>query len=296
MSRLRLAVAQYPVGEPANWQQAAEKLRRWVAEAAGAGAELLVFPEYAAMELAAVFAPKLRASLTGQLQALQGLLPEYLALHRTLAVEHGVHLLAGSFPVQLGDGRFVNRAHVFSPQGMGWQDKQIMTRFEREEWGITSAPGLKLFDTAIGRFGICTCYDIEFPLLARALAEAGAQVILAPSCTDTVAGYWRVRLGAQARALENQCIVVQAPLVGEAAWSPAVDVNLGRAGVFAPPDRGLPDDGVLALGEWNQPQWLHAELDLAALDAVRREGQVLNHRDWAEQPALPLPPVERVIL
>ncbi len=101
-----------------------------------------------------------------------------------------------------------------------------------------------------------------------------------PSCTDGLAGYHRVRIACAARALESQCYVVQAPTVGLAPWSIAVDENVGAAGVVAPADRGFPDDGVVALGELNEPGWLVADVDLAALDRVRAEGQVLGHRDW----------------
>ena len=61
----------------------------------------------------------------------------------------------------------------------------------------------------------------------RAQVEAGAWLILVPSCTDTVAGYERVRLAAAARAMENQCFVAMAPTVGAAPWSGALDVNRG---------------------------------------------------------------------
>ncbi|HEX4423489.1 MAG TPA: hypothetical protein VH165_36520 [Kofleriaceae bacterium] len=105
-----------------------------------------------------------------------------------------------------------------------------------------------------------------------------------PSCTDTAAGYHRVRVACQARALENQCYVVQAPTVGVAPWSIAVDDNVGAAGVFAPPDRGLPDDGVVAIGAYSEPGWVVAELELDALARVRADGQVLGHRDW-DRPA-----------
>ncbi len=64
--------------------------------------------------------------------------------------------------------------------------------------------GLKAFETSIGKLGILICYDNEFPMLGRRLAEMGVELVLAPSCTDTLAGSYRVRIGAQARALENQ--------------------------------------------------------------------------------------------
>ena len=283
---VRIAAAQFPVSEPRQWAEAERQISDWVAEAAAAEAQLLVFPEYAAMSLAALFPTAVRADLQAQLSALQGLHGDYLDLHARLARRHGVHILAGSGPVRVGDG-YRNRAHLFAPSGAsGWQDKWTMTRFEREQWGISAGEVLKVFDTTLGRLAITICYDVEFPLLARAQVEAGATLILAPSCTDTVAGYWRVRLGAQARALENQCAVVQASLVGEAPWSPAVDVNVGAAGIYTPPDRGLPDDGVLAVGAWNRPQWLYAEVDPRRLEAVRADGQVFNHRDWSHQPGL----------
>lgn len=297
MSAFRLAAAQFPVSEPRGWDEAEAFLSGWVAQAAGTGAKLLVFPEYAAMSLAALFDAVTRADLARQVDALQTLRERYLDLHRRLARAHGVYLLAGSFPWRLEDGRVVNRAWLLAPDGRAdFQDKQIMTRFERESWNISAQAGLKVFDTALGCLAVSICYDSEFPLLARAQAEAGAQLILVPSCTDSLAGYHRVRVGCQARALENQCVVVQAPLVGEAAWSPAVDVNIGTAGVFGPPDRGFPDDGVLAVGEMNRMQWLYAKVDLDAVTRVRREGQVLNDRHWSEQGPIRLPVVTRVAL
>lgn len=292
-SAIRIAAAQFPVSEPANWAAVESQITAWVAEAAGAGAQLLVFPEYAALTLAALFPPVVRADLQAQLAALQALHADYLDLHARLARAHGLYLLAGSFPVQVGAG-YRNRAHLFAPSGAhGWQDKWTMTRFEAEHWGIGGGEALKVFDTALGGIGINICYDVEFPLLARAQVEAGAGLILAPSCTDTTAGYWRVRIGAQARALENQCAVVQAPLVGEAPWSATIDINVGAAGIYTPPDRGLPEDGLLASGDWNRPQWLYGDLVPQRLAAVRADGQVFNHRDWAHQPGLgPLPVVQ----
>ncbi|HVK89776.1 MAG TPA: hypothetical protein VM513_36895, partial [Kofleriaceae bacterium] len=117
-------------------------------------------------------------------------------------------------------------------------------------------------------------------LIARRLVAAGANVLAVPSCTDALAGYHRVRIAAQARALENQCYVIQAPTVGLAPWSIAVDENVGAAGVFAPSDRGFPADGVVALGALDRPEVLVTELDLARLDDIRADGQVLGHRDW----------------
>lgn len=280
----RVAAAQYDIGFPADWGSYAAKIRRRVDAAAGEGAALLVFPEYFSMELAALFGEGVYSDLRRQLDAMQDVLPDFLALFAGEAERRGVHVLAGSFPVRVAGGRYRNRAFLLRPDGTReFQDKLQMTRFEAEQWGISGGDEIRVFDTALGRLGVSVCYDAEFPMIARRQVEAGADVVLVPSCTDTRAGYWRVRIGCQARALENQCYVVQAPTVGEARWSPAVDVNAGAAGVFTPVDRGFPDDGVLALGDADRPLWVFADIDPAEIATVRRTGQVFNDRDWPTQ-------------
>lgn len=291
---VRIAAAQYPIEFLGEWGAYAGKIESWVAQAVRGGAKLLLFPEYGAMELASLLPEGERSDLRLQLQGLQARLDDVNGLHRLLARRHKVTIVGASLPVRGADGLFRNRAHVFGPDGaVGHQDKLMMTRFEAEEWGISPGGPLRTFDTPVGRIGIAICYDIEFPLIGRALAEAGADILLVPSCTDSEAGYRRVRIGAQARALENQCYVVQAPTVGDAPWSLAVDVNVGAAGVFAPPDRGLPSTGVIGEGAFGKPEWFYADLDLGRLHAVRKDGQVLNRRDWPAQTARSAVAVER---
>lgn len=278
-----MAAAQYGIDFLQSWNNYQDKIVDLVLDAVHHGAELLVFPEYGAIELASLYPPEIHGHLERQLVQLQRELPQFLELYHELARRHNLYVIAPSFPVLVA-GEFRNRAHLFSPSGaQDFQEKLIMTRFENEEWLVRPGQGVKVFDTQAGRLAINVCYDVEFPLLARAQAQAGAQVICVPSCTDTLAGYHRVRIAAQARALENQCYVVQSPTVGEAPWSPALDLNVGAAGVFTASDRGFPDDGVLAIGTLNAVQWLYATLDLDLIDQVRRDGQVFNFRDWDRQ-------------
>jgi predicted amidohydrolase len=286
---VKIALAQYPIGKfssVAEWQANAE---RWVAEAAGAGATLLVFPEYGGMELTSLLPEKLQQDLYGQIAALDQFQGTFIETYSALVRKYGVFLLAPSLPCKF-DGAFYNYAHFFgatgSHIGMEYQVKRQMTRFEKEQWGITGGGALKVIDIGICKIGIAICYDIEFPLIAHAMARAGADLILAPSCTDTMAGSNRVHVGARARALENQVYVAVAPTVGLAPWSPAVDVNRGRAAAYATPDRGFPDDGILARGELDQPGWVYADLDFDRLRAARQNAQVFTRVDWDAQ-ALP---------
>jgi predicted amidohydrolase len=284
---IRLAACQYAIELHETWDAYADHMQALCAEAVEAGAQLLLLPEYAGLVLSGQLPAEQRGDLKASIAGMQPLIEPWLMLCEGLARQWGIYLQPGSLPVLDLDGQYRNRAWLFGPKGLlGYQDKLMMTRFEREQWGIAAGEGLQVFDTDLGRLGILICYDNEFPMLARRLAEGGADLILAPSCTDTVAGYHRVRIGAQARALENQIAVLQSPTVGVAPWSPALDENIGRAGLFVPPDLGMPKDGVVALSESLNPlgsQWLMCEVDLEAVRRVRQEGQVFTRRDWPEQ-------------
>jgi len=281
---VNIATAQYNISFLQNWENYQYKIKSWVAQAILQDAKILVFPEYASMELASLFDEEVYSSLAKQLEALQTLHQDYLALFAHLAKKHQCYIQSGSFPVLLESGAYHNRAYLFMPDGtFDYQDKLMMTRFENEQWIIQSGDKIKIFTTEYGKIGINICYDSEFPLIARKQVEAGCVLILVPSCTDTVAGFNRVKIGCQARALENQCYVVQSSLVGDAPWSEAVDINVGAAAIYTPVDRGFPDNGIAAMGSFNAVQWVIAEVCLDDIETVRQQGQVFNNRDWSLQ-------------
>lgn len=296
MPTIRIAAAQYPLEAFDNLAAYRAKLSRWVAEAAGNGAHLLVFPEYGAMEYAAASGAATAGNLQASLAAVSGALAEMDAAHADLARRHGVHILAASGPSERSGGRYVNAARLFSSSGKaGVQEKLIMTPFERD-WGISGGEGLRVFETALGRIGIAVCYDCEFPLLVRAQAEAGADIILVPSCTEFASGYNRVRTAALARALENTCVTVVSATVGDAPWSPAVDRNAGAASILVPADHSFSETGVLAEGTFNQPAWVYADVDLARLREIRASGEMRNSTDWRSQPgAAPLGRIAEIV-
>ena len=282
--KLRIASAQYPIDFVGDWPTYRHKIGAWVEKAAANQAQLLLFPEYFSMELASLFPAAVYRSLPGQLEAMQTLVYDFIALFQELAAKHRLHIVAGTLPVRQADGSYRNRCYWFFPDGhREYQDKLQMTRFENERWGISGGDAITLFETPFGKAAVSVCYDSEFPLIARRQVEAGADLILVPSCTDTLAGFHRVQIGSRARALENQCYVVQSSTVGVADWSEAVDINHGAAAVYTPADYGFPDTGILVTGALNQPQWVYADLDPVALRDVRLNGQVYNYRDWDGQ-------------
>lgn len=287
MNKIRVAVSQYDISFFSHWSDFADKLTRWVKAAASNRAKLILFPEYGSMELPSLLGETVYKDLHGQLDAMQSLYPQWQALHLELAQQFDLMILASSYPLQQPDGSFRNRAHLYGPDGIiGYQDKLIMTRFENEQWRVAAGSEIKVIDSDIGKLGINICYDSEFPMIARQQVAAGANLILVPSCTDTEAGFHRVRIGCQARALENQCFVLQSPTFGQSDWSEAVDINTGRASIYTPVDYGFPENGILIEGSSDRAEWIYAELDLESIARVRAEGQVFNYRDWDKQKGL----------
>jgi predicted amidohydrolase len=278
---LNLALAQYPITYHQSIEAWKQHTEAWVIDAVRKGAQLLVFPEYASLELVSTLPSKFHSDLRGQLGALQDVFPVFFQTFESLAKAYQCIIVAPSFPWRNEQGNFINRTWVFSAQGSGYQDKWFMTRFENEEWGVSKPDGQEytMFETAWGRFGIQICYDVEFPIGAHALVGAGADLILSPSCTETLRGATRVHIGARARALEQQVYVGVAQTIGEAQWSPAVDLNYGYAAIYCPPDFDMPDTGVIATGEANQTGWLVQKIDFAALHALQTQAQVFNRKD-----------------
>ena len=278
---MKIATAAYPLDVLTSWAAYEDKIANWVGKAANNGAKLLVFPEYGAMELATLDGLDIAGDLESSLFAVSDRLDAADLLHVKLAAEHGVHIVAASGPAATMT-RPVNRARLITPSGeIGVQDKQVMTRFEEEQWGVVSGNKLQVFETTIGKIGILICYDSEFPLLGRALKDC--DIICVPSVTEARAGYWRVRIGSMARALEQQCVSAMSSVVGDAPWSEALGMSYGTGGIFTPPDTGFPSTGVLAEGALCQPGWTYAEVDLDDIANVRADGVVLNRSHWRHQ-------------
>lgn len=281
--RIAVAAAQYPLEATGSMEVWTGKISRWVAEGAAAGARLLVFPEYGSIELAAIHGDAVAADLGATLRAVADADDATAQIWRGLAARHGVYILAPSGPSKRGEA-YVNAARLFAPSGaIGVQDKLILTPFERD-WGLVAGHAQRVFDTELGRIGIAICYDSEFPLLVRALAEAGADIILIPACTEHESGSQRVRTAAMARALEGQISTVVSSTIGESSWSTVVDRNYGAAGIFVPPDIALAMTGVLAEGEPNAAGWIVGEIDVAGLARLREDGEMRNRADWSKQP------------
>jgi predicted amidohydrolase len=235
------------------------------------------------MELATLDGPEAAGDLEQSLHAAARWTEKADALIAELARAHTIHILAPSGPVFDGGERPVNRAAFFGPDGAAGRSGQAGDDPLRAR-GVgrgarRAAQGLR---HALGRIGVLICYDAEFPLLGRALMEAGVEILLVPVLHRGAVGLLaraRRRHGPRAGGA-----VRRRPFAcgGPGGWSPAVDLNTGAAAIYGPPDLGFPATGVLAEGALNAPGWVTAELDRAAIARVRRDGAVLGHAHWPE--------------
>lgn len=278
--KIKVAAAQYPISQHLSINDWKKHTTLWVENAVNQHADLLVFPEYGAMELVSILSEDIQRDLHRQINEIQHFLPEFIETYKELAARHDVIIVAPSFPVKINT-RYFNRSYVFTPKGLaGYQDKFFMTRFENEEWGIHSAPKkLTVFEADWGKFGIQICYDSEFSIGTHHLAENGLDLLLVPSCTETIKGATRVHVGTRARAMEQQVYAIVSQTVGNAEWSPAVDINYGYTGFYSSPDKNFPDEGIIGFGKPQKEEWQIEELDFDLIKTVREDGQVFNFKD-----------------
>lgn len=259
---MKIASLQYAYDFPTHFQSFERKIKTLIAELAKQGVDLVLFPEYAGFEM---------ASIPGW----EELFSKYLSLFQNLAQEHHMYICSGTHVVKTKSGTF-NRSYFFSPSGkFAHQDKCLLTPYEVEEGILSAGNTLTLFETQFGKVGICICYDVEFPRLVETLINQGVQLILVPSYTSSVHGFYRVFISCRARALEHQCYVVQSAIVGQT----DVEMAFGAAAVCTPIDDGFPEDGLLALGKRDQVETIVATLDFERLKKVRTDGQTHNHKD-----------------
>ncbi|MEP1767294.1 MAG: carbon-nitrogen hydrolase family protein [Sulfitobacter sp.] len=206
-----------------------------------------------------------------------------LAALRADAAQLGIWLLIGSLGVKTddADGRFANRSFLINDQG------EIAARYDKihmfdvqvtptETWKESAAyrPGSKavLATTPFAKIGMTICYDVRFPALHQALADAGAQILTAPAAFSPVTGaaHWHTLL--RARAIETGCFVVAPAQTGtHASETHKTRDTYGHSLVVSPWGEVIMDAGT-------QAGVYMFDLDLAQTDAARAKIPSMTHK------------------
>ena len=195
-----------------------------------------------------------------------------------LATAHNVWILAGSIHEANPDGgRPFNTSVLIGPQGtivaayrkLHLFDITIGDRSVTESAKYTRGSEIVTADIEGWTAGLSICYDIRFPELYRAFADAGATMIFAPSSftAATGAAHWEVLL--RARAVENQCFVI-AP--GQAGTGAGGIETYGNSMIVAPWGQ------VLARASREEETLVSAVLDKQDIMAAAQKLPVLHHR------------------
>ena len=266
MSRIAILQAQTGIDPQRN----AVDLVKAVHEAKAGGAAMLFTPEMSGM------LDRNRERAAGKIRDEAD--DSVLAAVREASAATGLWVHLGSLAVHGADGRLANRGFVIDSHG------EVCARYDKihlfdvdlptgESWRESAAyaPGTSLTvvaGTPVGRLGISICYDLRFPALFAALAEAGAETIAVPAAFTVPTGqaHWQVLL--RARAIEAGLVVVAA---AQAGLHEDGRETYGHSLVVDPWGEVLHEmDGA--------PGLAFVEIDLARIEEVRGRVPALSHR------------------
>jgi predicted amidohydrolase len=264
--RFRVGLIQMCSGRSA--QRNVDAAAALIGEARAAGAQYVLTPEMTNIMEAD------RASF------LAAIAPEEedasLAAFRDLARAHDLFIHVGSLAVRISPEKAANRSFLINPRG------EIVSRYDKIHMFDVDLPSGEsyresrnyrpgelgvLADMPWGRLGLTICYDLRFPALYRALAEAGASFLSIPSAFTRQTGeaHWHVLL--RARAIETGCFVFAAAQAGRHENGRE---TFGHSLVVDPWGRILADGGT-------EPGVALADVDVAEIAAVRGRIPSLQH-------------------
>jgi len=245
-----------------------DAVAKLIGEAKESGAEYVQTPEMTnVMEIGR---EKLFAAIVAEEDDLS------LATFRELARKLSIYLHIGSLAVKATSDKAANRAFLIDPHG------EIVARYDkihmfdvdlaggesyRESRSYKTGDLAVVHDLPWGRLGITICYDLRFPALYRALAEAGASFLAIPSAFTRQTGeaHWHVLN--RARAIENGCYVLAAAQGGKHENGRE---TFGHSLVVDPWGR------IVAEGS-TEPSVIMAEIDPAEVAAARAKVPSLQH-------------------
>lgn len=199
-----------------------------------------------------------------------------LAAFRELARKLGVTIHVGSLAIKISADKAANRSFLIDPRGeiAARYDKVHMFDVDlengesyRESNNYKPGESAVLSDLPWGRLGLTICYDLRFPALYRALAEAGAIMLAIPSAFTRQTGeaHWHVLN--RARAIENGCFVLAAAQGGKHENGRE---TFGHSLIIDPWGRILAEGGT-------EPGVVMAEIEIGEVSKARARIPSLQH-------------------
>jgi nitrilase len=259
-----------------------DKLEGLVAEAAGEGARLALFPEtfipvYPSSRWVRFLAGGGDGKTTfGRLarESVEVPGPDTERLG-AIAREHSIRLAVGVN--ERAGGTLYNALLVFGPDGtLDIHHRKLMpTNHERLVWGLGDGGGLEAVETELGRVGGLICWENLMPLARFALYQSGVEIYLAPTAEDEETWHISIRhIARESRSFVLSCCVFQrASSYPDDVQLADGDELVGRGGsaILAP------DGSYLAGPLWDEEGILYAELDPQVLYEERQRFDAAGH-------------------
>lgn len=274
---VRIGLVQWQMRPYKSIDDVFEQVEFFVDAVSAYQSDFILFPEYFNAPLMAKF------NNLGEAQSIRKL-AKYTEEIRDrfikLAISYNINIITGSMPYLTDNNKLLNVGFLCRRDGTyETYGKVHITPDEAKSWGLSGGKMVKTFDTDCAKIGVLICYDVEFPELSRLLAEDGMQILFVPFLTDTQNAYSRVRVCAQARAIENECFVAIAGSVGNLPRVHNMDIQYAQSAVFTPCDFAFPTDGKRAEATPNTEMILVSDVDLDLLSKLHTYGSVRNLRD-----------------
>ena len=274
---IRIGLVQWQMRPYKSIDDVFEQVEFFVDAVSDYKSDFILFPEYFNAPLMAKY------NNLGEAQSIRKLAKytdEIRERFVKLAISYNINIITGSMPYLSDDNRLLNVGFLCRRDGSyETYGKVHITPDEAKSWGLSGGKMVKTFDTDCARIGVLICYDVEFPELSRLLAEEGMQILFVPFLTDTQNAYSRVKVCAQARAIENECFVAIAGSVGNLPRVHNMDIQYAQSAVFTPCDFAFPTDGRRAEATPNTEMILVSDVDLDLLSELHTYGSVRNLRD-----------------
>lgn len=265
---MKIAALQFTAG--IDWASHRADVLAMLRQAAAQGAQLIATPE----NTGGINPDKAQVLREAVTEDAHPAVTDFAAL----AIELKAHLLCGSLALrpQVGADKLVNRSLLFAPDGriaarydkIHLFDVDLSTGESHRE-SATMQPGDRavVAETGALKLGLSICYDLRFAALYRALAKAGAEVLLVPSAFTVPTGqaHWHTLL--RARAIETGSYVIAPAQTGTHTGGRK---TYGHALVVDPWGEVLADAGIA-------PGIIYADLDPARVRAVRASLPSLSH-------------------
>lgn len=276
-SMIRIGLVQWQMRPYKSIDDVFEQVEFFVDAVSDYKSDFILFPEYFNAPLMAKY------NNLGEAQSIRKLAKytdEIRERFVKLAISYNINIITGSMPYLSDDNRLLNVGFLCRRDGSyETYGKVHITPDEAKSWGLSGGKMVKTFDTDCAKIGVLICYDVEFPELSRLLAEEGMQILFVPFLTDTQNAYSRVKVCAQARAIENECFVAIAGSVGNLPRVHNMDIQYAQSAVFTPCDFAFPTDGRRAEATPNTEMILVSDVDLDLLNELHTYGSVRNLRD-----------------